>query len=112
MSSRTYRGLITAWRRGNGGPSSRRSPIYAKVSACHPRKGGSGKTLPAPRRTWVHKRCVMRDGLPGRAQRIHNFSYKLGAARAKGERTMTEASAGRVSRAEVQRSIVQRSLQD
>ena len=46
-----------------------------------------------------------------RAQRIHNFSYKLGGASAKGEQIMTEASGGS-GRAEVERRLVQRSLED
>jgi hypothetical protein len=54
----------------------------------------------------------MRDGLPVRAQRIHNFSYKLGGARAKGEVIMTEATGGGGSRAEMERRLIQRSLQD
>ena len=53
----------------------------------------------------------MRDGLPVRANRIHTSPYKLGAARAKGEATMTEAAAGG-GRAEVERRLVQKSLQD
>ena len=53
----------------------------------------------------------MREGLPVRAKRIHNFPYKLAAARAKGDRIMTEAS-GRGSRAEFERTLIQRSLQD
>jgi hypothetical protein len=46
-----------------------------------------------------------------KAQRIHTSRYKLGAARAKGEGTMTEASGGG-GRAEIERTLVQRSLQD
>jgi hypothetical protein len=53
----------------------------------------------------------MREGLPVRAKRIHNFSYKVGAARAKGDRLMSDAS-GRGRRAEMERTLVQRSLQD
>jgi hypothetical protein len=52
----------------------------------------------------------MRDGLPGRAQRIHTYRYKLGAARAKGERTMTEAAGG--GRAEIERRLINRSIED
>jgi Nitrile hydratase, alpha chain len=53
----------------------------------------------------------MRDGLPVRAQRIHNFSYKLCGARAKGERIMTEPTGG-VSRAAVEQRLIDRRLQD
>jgi hypothetical protein len=63
-------------------------------------------------RNRVNKPCVLRDGLPVRAKRIHNFSYKVGAARAKGERTMTEASGGAGSPAEMERRLIQRSLKD
>jgi Nitrile hydratase, alpha chain len=55
--------------------------------------------------------CVLREGLPVKAQRIHTSSYKLAAARAKGERIMTEATGGG-GRAEIERTLVQRSLQD
>jgi hypothetical protein len=54
----------------------------------------------------------MRNGLPVRAQQVHTSPYKLGAARAKGEGTMTEASGGPGSRVEVERRLIQRSLQD
>jgi Nitrile hydratase, alpha chain len=66
--------------------------------------------IPIPR-TPVNKPCVIRDGLPGRAQRTHNISYKLGGTRAKGEQIMTEASGGG-GRAEMERRLVQRSLED
>jgi hypothetical protein len=46
-----------------------------------------------------------------KAQRIHTSRYKLGAARAKGDEPMTEAAAGG-GRAEVERRLVQKSLQD
>jgi hypothetical protein len=45
-----------------------------------------------------------------KAELIHTSLYKLAAARAKGERIMTEAAGG--GRAEVERRLVQRSLQD
>jgi Nitrile hydratase, alpha chain len=61
----------------------------------------------------VHKPCVLRDGLPVKAELIHTSRYKLGAARAKGEGTMTEASGGGgSSRAEMERKLIHRSLQD
>lgn len=41
---------------------------------------------------------------------IHTSSYKLAAARAKGERIMTEASGG--GRAEMERTLIEKSLQD
>jgi hypothetical protein len=53
----------------------------------------------------------LRDGLPVKAERIHTSRYELGAARAKGEGSMTEAAAGG-GRAEVERRLVQKSLQD
>ena len=53
----------------------------------------------------------LREGLPVKAQRIHTPPYKLAAARAKRERTMTEATGGG-GRAEIERTLVQRSLQD
>ena len=59
----------------------------------------------------MHKPCVLRDGLPVRAERIHTSRYKLGAPRAKGERIMTEASGG-LSRAEMERRLIQRSMED
>jgi Nitrile hydratase, alpha chain len=47
-----------------------------------------------------------------RAKRIHTATrYKLGGARAKGERIMTDASGGG-SRAEMERRLIERSLQD
>ena len=46
-----------------------------------------------------------------KAQRIHTSRYKLGVATAKGEGSMTEAAGGG-GRAEVERRLVQRSLQD
>jgi hypothetical protein len=49
--------------------------------------------------------------LPVKAERIHTSRYELGAARAKGEGSMTEAAAGG-GRAEVERRLVQKSLQD
>jgi hypothetical protein len=49
--------------------------------------------------------------LPVKAERIHTSRYKLAAARAKGEGSMTEAAGGG-GRAEVERRLVQRSLQD
>ena len=58
----------------------------------------------------MHKPCVLRDGLPVKAEPIHTSRYELGAARAKG--TMTEASGGGGTRAEVERTLVRRSLQD
>jgi hypothetical protein len=48
---------------------------------------------------------------PVKAQRIHTSPYKLAAARAKGERTMTEATGGG-GRAEVERRLGQRSIED
>ena len=55
----------------------------------------------------------MRDGLPVRAERIHTSPYKLGGARAKGKGIMTEASGGGgSSRAEMERRLINRSLQD
>jgi hypothetical protein len=54
--------------------------------------------------------CFLRDGLPVKAERIHTSPYKLAAARAKGEGTMTEATGG--SRAEFERRLIQRSLED
>jgi hypothetical protein len=48
-----------------------------------------------------------------RAQRVHTSPYKLGRARAKGKGIMTEASGGgSSSRAEVERRLIERSLQD
>jgi hypothetical protein len=47
-----------------------------------------------------------------RAKRIHTATrYKLDGARAKGERIMTDASGGG-SRAEMERRLIERSLQD
>ena len=47
-----------------------------------------------------------------RAKRIHTTSrYKLGGARAKGERIITDASGGG-SHAEMERRLIERSLQD
>jgi hypothetical protein len=55
----------------------------------------------------VRKPCVLRDGLPVRAQRIHTCRYKLGVARVKGEWIMTEATGGGGgSRAEVERRLI------
>ena len=45
-----------------------------------------------------------------KAELKHTSRYKLAAARAKGERIMTEAAGG--GRAELERRLVQRSLQD
>ena len=50
--------------------------------------------------------------MPVKAGLIHTSRYELGAARAKGEGTMTEASGGGGTRAEVERTLVQRSLED
>ena len=47
-----------------------------------------------------------------KAQPIHTSPYKLAAARAKGEGIMTEASGGPGSRVEVERRLIDRSLQD
>ena len=46
-----------------------------------------------------------------KVERIHTSSYKLAAARAKGERIMTEASGGS-SRAEMERRLIQRSFEE
>lgn len=46
-----------------------------------------------------------------KAERIHTSPYRLAAARAKGERTMTEAS-GDIGRAEIERKLIQRSMED
>ena len=51
--------------------------------------------------------------MPVRAKPIHTTSrYKLGAAPAKGERIMTEASGAAGSRAEWERRLIERSLED
>jgi hypothetical protein len=55
--------------------------------------------------------CVLRDGLHVKAGLIHTSRYELGPAGAKGEGTMTEASGGG-GRAEMERRLIQRSLQD
>jgi hypothetical protein len=47
-----------------------------------------------------------------KAALIHTSRFKLGAARAKGERIMTEASGSGGKRAEVERTLVQRSMED
>lgn len=54
----------------------------------------------------------LRDGLPVEAELIHTCLYKRGAARAKGERIMTEASGGATSRAEMERRLIERALED
>ena len=43
------------------------------------------RRIPLPR-TRVNRPYVMREGLPVKAKRIHNSSYKVGAARAKRDR--------------------------
>ena len=63
-------------------------------------------------RTPVNKPCLQ-DGLHVRADQAHTYRYKLGAARAKGARIMTEATGGGGGgRAEMERRLIQRSLQD
>jgi hypothetical protein len=43
---------------------------------------------------------------------MHTSCYKLGGARAKGEGTMTEATGGGGNRAEMERRLIDRSLED
>jgi hypothetical protein len=55
----------------------------------------------------------LREGLPARAGRTNNYRYKLGVARTKGEGIMTEATGGGgTSRAEMERRLIQRSMED
>ena len=43
---------------------------------------------------------------------MHNYSYKLCGARAKGERIMAEASGSGSTRAEMERRLINRSMED
>jgi hypothetical protein len=73
----------------------------------------SSQNSPSTHFTSVHKPCVLRDGLPVKAERIHTSRYELDAARAKGEGTMTEASSASGTSSDiVQRSMEVRAVQE